>query len=130
VFVSRLLATLDSLLKRSDRPALLVLDLLHREKAAEKRPVAPQCKTEILGRDIIAAIPLALEFRPFSREHFSQALHRYCDKIICLLHCSSRLVNKTHLDRIPPRTEILCFFKRKQRRCLLVNSRSGCRSGR
>jgi hypothetical protein len=47
------------------------LDLLHREKATEKRPIAPQCKSEILGGDIIAAIPLALEFRSFSREHFS-----------------------------------------------------------
>src|ERR1700693_5565047 len=103
--------------------------LLHGEKTAEKRPVAAQCKTEILGRDIIAAIPLALESRSFSREHFSQALHRYGDKIICLLYRLPRLVNKTHLERIPPGAKILRFFGRKQRCRLLVHSPSGCRSG-
>ena len=103
--------------------------LLHREKTAKKRPIAAQCKTEVLGRDIIAAIPLALEPRSFSREHFSQALHRYGDKIICLLYSLPRLVNKTHLERIPPGPKILRLFGRKQRRHLLVNSRSGCGSG-
>src|SRR5271170_2594241 len=84
----------------------LAFALLHREKAVKKRPIAAQRKTEILGRDITTAIPLALESRSFSREHFSQALHRHYDETICLLHHRSRLVNKTHLDRIPPDAKI------------------------
>src|SRR5208283_5179788 len=102
--------------------------LSHREEAAEKRPVAAKCEPEILGRDIISAIPLALEFRSFSREHLSQALHGSCDETICLLYCLSRLVNKTHLDGIPPCAKIFRFLWRKERRCLLVKSRSGCSS--
>src|SRR5208282_6367950 len=57
----------------SANPSPLVL--LHRENSAEKRPIALQSKTEVLGRDIVAAIPLALESRPFRCEHLSQALH-------------------------------------------------------
>jgi hypothetical protein len=103
--------------------------LSYGKKVAEKRPIAAQCKTEILGRNITTAIPLALESCSFSCEDFSQALHRYCDKTIRLLHHASRLVNETHLDRIPAGAKILRFFERKKRRRLVVNSRSGRGSG-
>src|ERR1700730_18428142 len=86
--------------------------------------MAAQCKTEMLGRDIIATIPLALEFRSFNRDHFSQALHRHCDKSICSLHRPSRLVNKTHLDGIPSGAKILRFFGRKEGRAI-CSSRVG-----
>jgi hypothetical protein len=56
-------------------------------------------------------------------------LHRSRDKTICLLHGLSRLVNKTHLDRIPLCAKILRFFGQKDRRRVLVNSRSSCGSG-
>ena len=80
---------------------------LNREKTAEKRPIATQRKPEIFGRDIVAAIPLTLEFRPFIRKHLRQALHCPCDKTIRLLHRSARLIYKAHLNSIPASAKIL-----------------------
>jgi hypothetical protein len=101
---------------------------LHREKAAEKGPVAAQRKAEILGGDILSALPLGLEFRSFSRERFGEALRRHGYKTVCVLYRASRFVNKTYLDRIPPSAKILSFIGRKERRGRFSHSWSGCGS--
>src|SRR5580704_6820350 len=84
--------------------------LLYREKAPEKRPIAAQREAEILGGDILTALPVGLEFRSFGRERFGQALRCHRDETIGLLDGSPRLVNKTHLDCIPSGAKILRFF--------------------
>jgi hypothetical protein len=91
---------------------------LNRKKAAEKRPVAPQCKAEILGRDTVAAIPLTLKFRSFIRKHFRQALHGPRDQTISLLHRAARLIHKAPLDGVPASAKFLRLFGRKEGRGL------------
>ena len=93
---------------------------LNRKKAAEKRPIAAQCKTKILGRDTVAAIPLTFKFRPFIRKHFRQALHRPRDQTVSLLHRPARLIHEAALDGVPASAKFLRLFGRKEGRRLFV----------
>src|ERR1017187_2417299 len=103
---------------------------LNGEKTPEKRPIAAQCKPEILGRYALVAVQLPLKLRPFIRKYLRQALHRTRDQTIGLLHRAAGFVHKATLDGIPANAKLLRLFKRKQRRRLIVGSHLGCNCGR
>ena len=71
------------------------------EQAVEERPVALQRDAEILRRDLVAAVPLALEAAPLLREAVCEPLHEVGDECVGVLDCAAGLVDEAALDLAP-----------------------------
>src|SRR6266540_1799363 len=87
---------------------------LHGEEPVEEGPVAPQRDAEILGGDVIAAVPLRLEPGAFLRVDLRGAGDDAGHEPIRLLYGLTRLVHEPDLDPIPLRAEPLRFLGREE----------------
>jgi len=72
-----------------------------RQQAPEEGAVALQRDPQILGRDVVAAVPLGLQAAAFLGEHLRQPLHGLGDELVGVLDGPAGFVDEPRLDRIP-----------------------------
>src|SRR4029453_8851710 len=85
----------------------------------EERSIAFQGDTQVFGRDFATLAPLRLELGAFRAEGIRQSFHHLADESIRLFDCSSRLIDKPGLNRIPPCAEPAAFLVMKERHGLV-----------
>src|SRR5690242_3655010 len=83
--------------------------LLDREQALEERTVTLQRNAEVLGGDVVAAIPLLLEFGAFLGKDFGKALHGGGDEAVGLFDGFARFVDESGLHFAPAISQALKF---------------------
>jgi len=91
------------------------------EETFEGRLIPRQRDSQILGRNIVATIPLAFEPLAFIGESRGEPLHKVGDERVGLLNRGARLVDEARLDLLPAACEALG---------LLVGQKATWRSGR
>ena len=89
---------------------------LDREQALEKGAIALQGDAEILGGNVVAAIPLLLEFGTFLGENFGEALHGAGDQAVGLFDGFARFIDERSLNFAPAISQTLEFIVGEQRR--------------
>src|SRR5436190_11322280 len=104
---------LEPIASRSREPPNEISD---RQQAIEERPIALERHAQVLGRDVAAAGPLALEIGPRSGERFRQALDGLGHQPIRFLDGVPRLVDELRLDLVPAVAKLITFLIGKQRR--------------
>src|SRR6266542_1994854 len=85
------------------------------EQALEERSVPLEGDPKVLGRNILAAIPLLLEVRPLPGEAFGQPLHDLGHQLVRRLHRRPGLIDEGSLNLLPSLLESLPHLVRKQR---------------
>lgn len=71
------------------------------EQPIEKRTVALQGDSEVLGRDVVTARPLVLQIGALPGEEVGQSLHALRDQCVGLLDGIARIVHESRLDLLP-----------------------------
>src|SRR5262245_10657840 len=85
----------------SARAAGGALHLSGVQQALEEAAVALQRHAQVLGRDVLAAAPLALEPLALGGEALGQPAHDFRDQLVGLLDRAPRIVDEVRLDRLP-----------------------------
>src|SRR3954452_7585490 len=79
---------------------------LRGEQPLEEAAVALQRDPQVLGRDVLAAAPLALEALALGGEVLGEPAHHLGDELVGLLDGLARLVDEPRLDRLPAALEL------------------------
>ena len=74
---------------------------LDREQALKEGAITLQGDAKVFGRDVVAAVPLLLEFGTFLGEDFGEALHGGGDEAVGLLDGGARFVDESGLHFAP-----------------------------
>jgi hypothetical protein len=85
------------------------------QQPVEERAVTLQGDAQVLGRDLVPAIPLLLELMAPVGEAFSKSLHQACDQGVGLFDRLARLIDEAGLDDLPPPAEVISLLRREQR---------------
>src|SRR4029453_144682 len=93
---------------------------LRREQAVEERAVPRQRDTQVLRRDVLAAVPLRLEARALLAETRGQLLHQLPDELVGLLDLLTGLIDEPRLQVFPAAAKPLCIVAGQQRGSLVV----------
>src|SRR5665811_689030 len=91
-----------------------------REQAIEERPVVAESHPQVLGRDVLAVLPLFFEVRALVGERLGELLHDLRDQTVGLLDRARGLVDEAGLNVLPPGPEGLGCIGRKERRGTLL----------
>src|SRR6185437_13442531 len=70
---------------------------------------------KVLRRNIVAATPLLLEFRPLISKALGKLLDDLGDERIGLLDSATRLVDEASLNRVPARAIVVGLIRCKER---------------
>src|SRR5688572_13969906 len=89
---------------------------LHRQQPREERAIALQRLTEVLRRDVAAAVPLALELCALVGEGLGEPLDRVGHQAVGALDRAARLVDEAGLDLGPLALKLVDDVGREQRR--------------
>src|SRR5438093_13625235 len=84
------------------------------QQALEEAAVALQRDPQVLGGDVLAAAPLALEALALGGEALRHAPHDLGDELVRLLDGLARLVDEPGLDLLPAALEALVLVAREQ----------------
>src|SRR5215208_6989280 len=98
------------------------------QEPVEEGAVARQSDTEILRRDVVAALPLRLEPTSLVREASRQLLHQLGDERVGLGNRLAGLVDEARLDLLPAPREALALVLGQERTSL--SGRAGGRGAR
>src|SRR5437868_1595578 len=93
---------------------------LNRQQPVAERSVAPEGDPQILGRDVIAALPFPLELGSLVGEDLGQPLNGGRDQRVSVLHGLARLVHEAGLNMLPLGTEILRLIAGEERRVSML----------
>src|SRR5258707_608110 len=79
------------------------------KQAIEERTIAPQCLSQIFGRDVVSTVPLMFQFSPLRGKRLRNAFQDGGNQAVALLHRRTRLVHKADLRLVPPSTKLVEF---------------------
>src|SRR5580700_2628181 len=85
------------------------------QQTLKERAIAPQSDAQGLGGRLANLIHLTLKRGALVGKGFRQALHDLDNKLISLLECLSRIIDKPSLNGIPVRAKLFGHIGYKQR---------------
>ena len=84
------------------------------QQPLEERAVPLQSDAQVLGRDVLAPAPLALEGLALAREAVGELLHRVSSGTVGILDRTARIVDERDLDRLPAPAKLRPLVIREQ----------------
>src|SRR5438876_115385 len=85
------------------------------KQAIEERTIAPQCLSQIFGRDVVSTVPLMFQLSPLRGKLLRNTFHDTGNQAVCLLHRCTRLVDEADLCFVPPCTKVVKFVVGEER---------------